>query len=58
LHVQRPAAVALVGREAQVIDEDGECGECEVMRQDHADAQCWAGFTLPGRNRIQACVGH
>ena len=39
LHVQRPAAVALVGGEAQMVDEDGEGGEGEVMREDDANAQ-------------------
>ena len=58
LHVQGAAAVALIGGQAQVIDKDGEGGEREVMRQDHADAQRRAGFTLPGRNRIQAVVRH
>ena len=39
LHVQRPAAIAFVGGQTQVIDENGEGREREVLRQDDADAQ-------------------
>ena len=49
LHVQRAAAVTLVGGEAQVIDEYSKCGESEVMRQDHADAQRRTRTALRGR---------
>ena len=39
LHVQRAAAITLVGRQPQMIDKDREGGEGEVVSQDHADAQ-------------------
>jgi hypothetical protein len=37
--VQGPAAVALISGKPQMIDEDGECGEREMLGQNDADAK-------------------
>jgi hypothetical protein len=37
--VQRPATVALVGGEPQMIDEYGKGRECEMLSQNDADAK-------------------
>src|SRR2546429_6401973 len=39
LHVQRTAAIALIGGETQVVDEHRKRRQSEMMRQDHPDAQ-------------------
>jgi hypothetical protein len=52
--VQRAAAITFVGRQTQVIDEDGKRGQGELMRQNHADAKRWARFTLTGSDRMHA----
>jgi hypothetical protein len=48
LHVQRAAAVALIGGKPQVIDKHGEGREGEVMCEHDADTQRLAHGALDG----------
>jgi hypothetical protein len=53
LHVQRSAAVALIGGESQMIDEHGERREREMMCEDDADVQRWTRAALHRRNSLR-----
>jgi hypothetical protein len=50
--VQRPAAIALIRGEPQMVDEHREGREREVMREDDPDAQRLPCAAVCGRNTM------